>query len=161
MIREATHEDIKSIKLIATLAWQQAHQEILSQELIDAYVEKYFSIEALTEAFEDDAFIVVERDNYIVGFASYIQRPTYLEIVMMLVLPTSQNDGVGTELYDWFETIAIQNDLKIIVELDNGNVIGEAFYRKKGFENVEYYASDLEGIPTKRIVMEKSFDEKS
>lgn len=156
MIRQATKQDAEAVKLIVMLGWEQAYSDLIPQDVQEKFMDRFYTIEAIKERIETQEFIVATQDDYVVGFANYDIREEDTRLLSLYVLPTHQKDGIGTQLMDYVENDPRVQHRILVVELENGNFIGETFYKRKGFEELEYLADDVFGHPVKTIILKKT-----
>ena len=137
------------LSIIAELAyaiWPSAYGEILSNEQLTYMLEKFYSLEALSQQLEEKnhVFLLAEENGEFIGFASYelnIENHK-TKIHKIYVLPTTQGKGYGVQLINEIEnrSKAIKNDVLFL----NVNRFNKAqyFYKKLGFEVA--YQEDIE-----------------
>lgn len=97
--------------------------------------------------------MVAVQDDYIVGFGNYEIRDNDLYIVALYVLPTHQRAGVGSELLSYIEKNVPDSINQAYVDVENGNVSAESFYKKYGFVQKICIPDTLYGYPLKTLRM--------
>lgn len=159
-ITEATKEQLPIIRDLAYKIWPSAYGEILSQEQLAYMLDKFYSLEALTEQLEErnHVFIVVEEEGTFVGFASYEKNIEghKTKIHKIYVLPSTQGKGFGVQLVNEIESRAkAANNDTLFLNVNRFNK-AQYFYKKLGFEIA--YEEDIEigkGYLMEDFVMEK------
>jgi ribosomal protein S18 acetylase RimI-like enzyme len=136
--------DKSQLPIIAELAyaiWPIAYGEILSKEQLTYMLDKFYSLEALTEQLEEcnHVFLLIEENGKFVGFASYelnIENHK-TKIHKIYVLPETQGKGFGVQLINEIEKSAksFQNDV-LFLNVNRFNKAQE-FYKRLGF-NIAY-----------------------
>ncbi|QIK69526.1 GNAT family N-acetyltransferase [Erysipelothrix sp. HDW6C] len=156
MIRKARKTDADAIKLIATLAWQQAYSDLIPAEVSNEFLETNYNTETILEKIKNDGVVVATIDKLIVGFAHFRNHEDHTHLQTIYVLPTHQKQGLGTDLLKRVEKESKKTGALLVLELENGNKIGDTFYKRRGFEEFEYRADQLHGHPVKTKVMKKT-----
>ena len=90
------------------------------------------SIKNIQDQLFNTIWIVMEKDNQIVGFAQYSLEDK--ELYQIQVLPSEQAKGYGKKLYKYIEKDFRKNNLKGIALYATLNAI--SFYKSLGFESV-------------------------
>lgn len=94
--------------------------------------------------------LVATQETTITGFGS-IDSTGYIDF--LFVLPSFQNQGVGSLLYDGLESWAKQNELPVI-SLDS-SLDAAAFFRSKGLRKVKEQEIWRQEEQLKNIIMNK------
>ncbi|WP_339887928.1 GNAT family N-acetyltransferase [uncultured Flavobacterium sp.] len=159
-IIQITKSQLPIVAKLAHEIWPSAYGEILSKEQLTYMLDKFYSLEALSQQLEEKnhVFLLAEENGEFIGFASYelnIENHK-TKIHKIYVLPTTQGKGYGVQLINEIEnrSKAIKNDVLFL----NVNRFNKAqyFYKKLGFEVV--YEEDIEignGYLMEDFVMEK------
>lgn len=159
-IIQANKSQLPLIAELAYAIWPSAYGEILSKEQLTFMLDKFYSLEALTEQLENrnHVFLLIEENERFVGFASYESNIENhkTKIHKLYVLPDTQGKGFGVQFINEIERRAkdLQNDILFL----NVNRFNKAqhFYKKLGFEIA--YEEDIEignGYLMEDFVMEK------
>lgn len=160
-IIQATKSQLSIIAELAHAIWPTAYAEILSNEQLTYMLDKFYSLEALTEQLEkrNHVFLLIEENEKYVGFASYESdiENDKTKIHKIYVLPETQGKGFGVQLLNEIENRA--RNAKNTVLFLNVNRFNKAqnFYKKLDFEIA--YEEDIEignGYLMEDFVMEKS-----
>ena len=159
-ITEATKEQLPIIRDLAYKIWPSAYGEILSQEQLTYMLDKFYSLEALSEQLEErhHVFIVIKEKETFVGFASYEKNieEHKTKIHKIYVLPSIQGKGFGVQLINEIENRAkAANNDTLFLNVNRFNK-AQYFYKKLGFEIA--YEEDIEigkGYLMEDFVMEK------
>lgn len=164
----ATKSQLPIIRDLAYKIWPSAYSSILSEDQLTYMLNKFYSLESLTEQLEvkKHVFILIEENDVFVGFASYelnILDENLKEVQLkktkihkIYVLPERQGSGFGVQLINEIEKKA-KNSTNDAVFL-NVNRFNKAqfFYKNLGFEIA--YEEDIEignGYLMEDFVMEK------
>jgi len=145
-IREATIEDVETIRQIANDTWWPAYQPILAEEQIEFMLKEIYSTEKLTEQISSNkqTFLLLLEDNEPVAFAAYSLReenPDIYKLHKLYCLPTTQGKGYGKALIDEVARRTSQAG-KHVLELNmNRHNNAKSFYEKMGFTIV--YEEDI------------------
>ena len=135
-IRRATPEDVVGIRDVATKAWYNTYLNIYAAKTVNELLAASYNGQHLLKRLEDQLFLVVEEDNEIIGFATFIY---------------------GTELFlteglNYFEG---KYD-EVFLEVDNKNDEAVSFYEQKGFEKLRSYTHVMYGEAMDLALMRKT-----
>lgn len=141
-VRPATTADIEGIREVADAAWWDTYPGVLDPDRVRTALDTLYDPEFLREALTDHnqvLFVVAERDDQVVGFASAQQTfADEVEVYTLFVHPNHQRDGVGTELLDSVATSARDAGVeRLRAGVLSGNHDARAFFETHGFERVE------------------------
>ena len=145
-IIQSTKSQLPIIAKLAYAIWPSAYGEILSKEQLNYMLDKFYSLEALTEQLEEKnhIFLLAEENEKFIGFASYELNieENKTKIHKIYVLPEIQGKGFGVQFINYIEekSKAAKNDILFL----NVNRFNKAqhFYKKLGFEIA--YEEDIE-----------------
>lgn len=136
-VRKATKQDILLIKELAEKTWWPTYTDVISEEQINFMLDDMYSAESLEKQMESGiGFLIAERENIPVGFASYSQSDKdklVFKIHKLYILPSEQGKGTGKELIEHISASAKQlggNTLELNVNRGNKS---KNFYLKSGF----------------------------
>jgi ribosomal protein S18 acetylase RimI-like enzyme len=146
--------DIKSVREIANITWNDTYKNLIPIEVQDKFLSIAYSDEMLAKRIKESLFLLAETENKVVGFINVKNKDATAELTAIYVLPEFQGKGIGTRLLN----TALQNldgVKEIIVDVEKGNLVGEDFYTSKGFKVVREYDEDFLGHDLKTIIMSK------
>lgn len=144
-VREATPDDIESIRTIARRSWEQAYDDVLSDETVDEMLAAGYSTAAIEEMVTSPGaeLFVATLDDEPVGYASTTpDEPADVGDVSVYVDPGHWGEGVGTRLLERTEAALTERGItrvrdSVLVENDPGNAFYGARYEKTGERDVE------------------------
>lgn len=157
MVRFAKEEDVPAIQLIAKLSLEDAYTNLLSAEVREQFIQKFYSRKLIVELIEHKNVMMVNSDAGTVGFAIYQKEDDLLRIYALYILPDHQRKGTGTKLLDALMEYAKRDCNGIGIELESGNIRAQKFYKHAGFEVEKTYPSELFGQPLKMNFVVKRF----
>lgn len=138
IIRIASKSDIPLISDLAEKTWWPSYSQIISDEQISFMLNDMYSAESLLEQMNSGIeFLIIERENIGIGFASYSlideQNQVY-KLHKLYILPSAQGSGAGNKLIDHVSESAKKRGGKILeLNVNRGNP-AQHFYKKVGFE---------------------------
>ncbi|WP_147630240.1 GNAT family N-acetyltransferase [Staphylococcus xylosus] len=154
-IRRATPDDVVGIRDVATKAWYNTYLNIYAAKTVNELLAASYNGQHLLKRLEDQLFLVVEEDNEIIGFATFIYG-TELFLSAHYVRPSWQHHGYGSKLLteglNYFEG---EYD-EVFLEVDNKNDEAVSFYEKKGFERLRSYTHVMYGEAMDLALMRKT-----
>jgi len=139
-IREATADDIPTVRSVAREAWTEAYADAVPESVLDDAVSEWYADETMTRIIGDDeqACLVAVEDGDLVGFCHGATQDTEGDILRLYVRPDRWNEGIGTALLAAMEERLTEmgtERLQAMVLADNE--IGNAFYESRGFEKAD------------------------
>ncbi|WP_436943898.1 N-acetyltransferase family protein [Staphylococcus xylosus] len=154
-IRRATPDDVVGIRDVATKAWYNTYLNIYAAKTVNELLAASYNGQHLLKRLEDQLFLVVEEDNEIIGFATFIYG-TELFLSAHYVRPSWQHHGYGSKLLtkglNYFEG---EYD-EVFLEVDNKNDEAVSFYEQKGFERLRSYTHVMYGEAMDLALMRKT-----
>lgn len=141
IIRTATKADIATINRLANTIWKNTYREILSASQIEFMLNDMYSLESLSEQFDQDVhFLLAEKEEQAVAFASYSlneSNPAVYKIHKLYILPQEQGQGTGKKLLNYIREEIIARAGEIMeLNVNRANPALE-FYKKYGFSIVK------------------------
>jgi diamine N-acetyltransferase len=146
LIRQATVNDVETIRDIADKTWQAAYSKILKEEQLTFMLAEIYSTEKLTAQIRNkvQTYLLLEEDGNPVAFAAFSPRDETQEIYKLhklYCLPETQGKGYGkiviNEIAD--RTLAAgKHTLDLNVNRYNK---AKDFYERMGF--VVVYEEDI------------------
>ena len=102
-ITQITKSQLPIVAKLAHEIWPSAYGEILSKEQLIYMLDKFYSLEALSQQLEEKnhVFLLAEENGEFIGFASYelnIENHK-TKIHKIYVLPETQGKGFGFQAY--------------------------------------------------------------
>lgn len=153
MIRRAEPEDADKIREVARITWKATYKDLIPEAIQEQFLAGAYSDQHMRIRINQTIFFVAEQDGDIIGFANALIKEGCAELSAIYVLPTAQGRGVGSGLLR-----AIMSRLgdvsQMIAEVEAGNVLGERFYRAKGFKVMKEYDENFIGYLLKTKSMQ-------
>lgn len=147
-VREATDDDIGSIRRVARASWEADYPDILSRESIDEGIDEWYSSDQLEAAVgrSTTLLLVGERDGDVVGFVHGVWSGEEGDILRLYVDPDRRGEGIGRELLERARDTLFEQDVdRIVAMVLEENDPGNAFYRAFGFEQVDTGETTIAG----------------
>jgi N-acetylglutamate synthase-like GNAT family acetyltransferase len=146
-IREASNNDIATIRDIATITWPDAYGTYISMAQLNYMLDMMYSDDSLQDQMnKGHQFYIAELDGEAIGFASVSKEANNTcKLNKLYVLPTSQKTGAGKALLFKtidFATSVAANCLYLQVNKQNN---AQHFYSKHGFTIREAAVLDIGG----------------
>jgi N-acetylglutamate synthase-like GNAT family acetyltransferase len=134
-IREASKNDIATIRQIATITWPDAYGTYISKEQLDYMLDMMYSGDSLEDQMnKGHQFFMAEHNSEAIGFASVSkEEDNACKLNKLYVLPTAQKTGAGKALL--FKTIDYARSLAascVYLQVNKQNN-AQQFYSKHGF----------------------------
>jgi GNAT superfamily N-acetyltransferase len=137
-IRQATINDLETIRQIAEDTWWAAYSPILEKEQISFMLNEIYSVEKISQQLKTGSqiYLLLIEDNKPVAFAAYSPReedPDIYKLHKLYCLPETQGKGYGKLLINEVAnktTDAGKNTLDLNVNRYNK---AKTFYEKMGF----------------------------
>jgi putative acetyltransferase len=152
-IRKATENDLSQITQLFYETVNTVNQKDYSKEQIAVWSASSQKVDYWLKCIKSQFFIVVEKDNWIIGFASLDETAC---VDFMYVHKDYQNIGVATQLLDALESESYEKDFTGI--WSDVSITAKPFFLKKGFKEKEVYIKRLHDIEFENTIMIKSFE---
>jgi ribosomal protein S18 acetylase RimI-like enzyme len=161
-LKDATRDDLGTVRKLADTIWRQHYPGIISEAQIDYMLERNYSMSALT-AFIAEAgggMLLACLRQTPIGFAAYFSTDdmTELQIDRLYVLPEHQGKGVGRRLIDRIGEIArMAGFYSLTLNVNKQNKAALAAYERNGFRIRDSIVNDIgHGFVMDDYVMEKT-----
>ncbi len=137
LIRPADLDDINIIGFLAQQIWPDTYGDILSAEQLKYMLKLIYSPRALRRQMvnEQQQFLIMERDEEPIGFASWSAMPTpdVFKLHKLYVLPGRQGKGLGRTLLQFiYDAIRPEGARRLRLNVNRNNKARE-FYERMGF----------------------------
>ena len=173
-IREATTDDVPTIRSLAREAWTEAYADSVPESVIEDAVSEWYAEETMNRIIGDDeqVCLVAVDEEEIVGFShgatddgerSDASRTSEDErsessgskgdVLRLYVAPDRWHEGIGTTLLEAMEERLTElgaETMQAMVLADNE--MGNAFYEERGFEKTDEAETQLDGDTRKENV---------
>jgi len=167
-IRDATTDDVSTIRSLAREAWTEAYSDAVPQSVIEDAVSEWYAQETMTRIIGDDeqvCLVATDDDGRIVGFthgatddgersdASRTSKGERSEssgsngdVLRLYVAPDRWHEGIGTTLLETIEERLIDRGAETVQAMVLAdNEMGNAFYEERGFEKTAEAETQLDG----------------
>ncbi|MFC4550154.1 MULTISPECIES: GNAT family N-acetyltransferase [Halorussus] len=147
-IREATADDVATIRSVAREAWTKAYADAVPESVIDTAVSEWYAEDTMNRIIGDDeqvCLVAVDEDE-IVGFTHGATDDGKGDVLRLYVHPDRWHEGIGTALLEAVEERLREMGAKMtqaMVLADNE--MGNAFYEERGFEKTGEAETNLDG----------------
>jgi diamine N-acetyltransferase len=154
-------DEVPIIQTLARATWPTAFAGILTGEQITYMLEMIYSLPALQMQIRQKGhrFMLYREEEIVLGFISYELnvKPSKTKVHKLYVLPEAQGKGIGKQLLQKVESLAIeasQTDLFLNVNRFNHSAIN--FYNQIGFREIGKEVIDIgNGYVMDDLIMEK------
>ena len=134
-IREASKNDIATIRHIATITWPDAYGTYISKEQLDYMLDMMYSDDSLLNQMNNGhQFYIAEHGSDAIGFASVSKEANNAcKLNKLYVLPTAQKTGAGKALlHKAIEYATAHGACCLYLQVNKQNN-AYTFYLKNGF----------------------------
>ena len=134
-IREASKNDIASIRDIATITWPNAYGTYISMAQLNYMLDMMYSDDSLLDQMNNGhQFYIAEHSSEAIGFASVSKEENNAcKLNKLYVLPTAQKTGAGKALLHKAIEYATALDANCLYLQVNKQNNAQQFYSKHGF----------------------------
>ena len=154
-IREATTDDVPTIRSLAREAWTEAYADSVPDSVIEDAVSEWYAEETMNRIIGDDeqVCLVAVEDGTILGFSHGATDDGKGDVLRLYVAPDRWHEGIGTTLLEAMEERLTElgaETMQAMVLADNE--MGNAFYEDRGFEKTDEAETQLDGDTRKENV---------
>src|ERR1700753_2259840 len=137
-IRQATINDLETIRQIAEDTWWATYSPILEKEQISYMLGEIYSVEKIAEQLKNNTqtYVLLIEDDKPVAFAAYSPReedPEIYKLHKLYCLPETQGKGYGKILIYEVINKTIEAGKRILDLNVNRHNKAKSFYEKMGF----------------------------
>jgi len=138
-IRQATLNDVETIRLIADETWWHTYGPILEKEQVSFMLNEIYSVDKITAQIKNDTqtYLLLIEDEKPVAFAGYSPRDEDSEIYKLhklYCLPQTQGKGYGKILINEVAAKTIEAGKHTLDLNVNRHNRAKTFYEKMGFK---------------------------
>lgn len=159
-LQRLTADDIDAVSALARVVWQATYPPLISQAQIDAMLADRYAPARIREQLDDPrhAWWVARLDSTLVAFAHAFMEESGCKFDKLYVHPAQQRRGIGAALLHAVQAWARgQHARRLWLQVNRGNTLAIAAYRKYGFHIVESRVFDIgHGFVMDDYVMEQT-----
>lgn len=162
-IREATPDDVPTVRSVARESWLKAYADVVPESVIEQAVAEWYADETMTRIVGDDEQVCLvavddgSGDDEIVGFAHGATDNGDGDVLRLYVHPDRWHEGIGSALLDAMEDrLAEMGAERMQAMVLADNEMGKAFYEDRGFEKVGEAETQLDGTTRTENVYAKA-----
>ncbi len=149
-VRKASKADFEAIREVARMSRKSAFSHFMDDDDIASEVEKYYNDTVLSGIVDNpaNAIFVAERGSNILGFCSVLpkDRKGRPRLLQFYVRPDAQRQGVGELLFESGRSLLKEAGMsEMFVSTMGANIIGRAFFEKKGCRLIYEFSSTWDG----------------
>jgi len=134
-LRRATLDDVTflaDVVITATIAQGRFPRDVPIDEYRTGFED--WTRETILEASPDCTLSVIERDGTPVGRLRVVRTPTDMTLAGIQILPTYQNQGIGTTLIELLKREADARGVPLNIGVEKDNPHARRLYERLGFE---------------------------
>jgi GNAT superfamily N-acetyltransferase len=137
-IRQATIDDVETIRQLAEKTWWITYSPILEKEQIDYMLSEIYSFDKIYSQVKNNTqtYVLLEEDGRPVAFASYSPRdedPEIYKLHKLYCLPETQGKGYGKILINEVARRTLDAGKHMLDLNVNRHNKAKNFYEKMGF----------------------------
>ena len=141
-----TKEQIQVLADTANIVWHDAFKEIISLAQIEYMIEKFQSLNALTEAINKNnyEYYFIKVDNNVAGYTGIKSENKKLFLSKLYILKEYRGKQIASKTFDFIEKLAKERNLKSVwltVNRNNNHAID--VYKHKGFIVTRTQVADI------------------
>jgi ribosomal protein S18 acetylase RimI-like enzyme len=176
-IREATEDDISTIRSLAREAWSKAYSDAVPESVVEDAVSEWYSDKTMNRIIGDDEQVCLVATDSEAGTASdasgerseprvgdilgFVHGATDDEqkgdILRLYVHPDRWNEGIGSNLLEAIERELTDRGAKAMQAMVLAdNEMGNTFYEDHGFEKTDEAETQLNGTTRTENVYAKA-----
>ncbi len=139
-IRNVRKEDLSAVIDIQFEGWKTAYSNIISKDYL-ASMNKEEKMKKRLKDYNQNGFIVAEKNGEVVGFCRYVDNNSFsrnvedidCELLALYVKPELKNSGIGTKMIEYVkDEFRTKNKHNMILWCLKDNEPSKAFYSKRG-----------------------------
>ena len=140
-----TENEIKKLATLANEIWQEYWPCILTNKQIDYMVEKYQSVNAISNQLKTENYIYyIAIEEKTIGYFGVSIKEKYLFLSKLYIKKESRNKGFGKIIFKKIVEIAKENNKKsIILTVNKNNKNTIEAYEKWGFRTIDSVVTDI------------------
>jgi ribosomal protein S18 acetylase RimI-like enzyme len=134
--------DAEAVQAVAREAWHHAYPHLFSPEVMDDYIDRHYAPEGLRALMPairrgDVSFWVAVDETEVVGFCHIRLTERGAELFRIYLLPSYVGQRIGRKLLEMGEAfLTARGVTRYFCFVNKGNLLGQQFYRKRGFYHV-------------------------
>jgi ribosomal protein S18 acetylase RimI-like enzyme len=159
-IREATDDDISTIRALAREAWTEAYADAIPESVVEDAVAEWYAEGTMSRLLADEeqvSLVAIDAEGGIVGFSHGATDGDDGDVLRLYVSPDRWGEGIGSALLEAMEERLTEmgaERVQAMVLADNE--MGNAFYEDRGFEKTGEAETRLDGTTRTENVYAKA-----
>lgn len=144
IVRDATPDDVESIRAIAAAGWRATYATLVPADAIERFLAQAYAPERVARRLERHHVVVAGVDG-VEAFAETVVEDGHVQLVAIYAHPDARGRGLGSALLDRVRVDHPGRDIAADVLI--GNALGEPFYEARDFEPGEHLVEEVAGVP--------------